>query len=91
MISQIASYDIESTFDESTLDQVAHPWFAVRVRSNQERIASLHLEERGYQGERGRGAECAMGEGEGREAMKAWRISNNNKKSERRARPQELF
>jgi transcription antitermination factor NusG len=50
MISQIASYDLESALDESTFDQVAHPWFAVRVRSNQERLAALHLEERGYQG-----------------------------------------
>ena len=27
----------------------AHPWFAVRVRSNQERTAIAHLEQRGYQ------------------------------------------
>lgn len=44
MISQTESYDTTSTFTA-----VAHPWFAVRVRSNHERIASLHLEERGYE------------------------------------------
>ncbi len=30
-------------------DSVAHPWFAVRVRSNHERIAEQHLQDRGYQ------------------------------------------
>jgi transcription antitermination factor NusG len=44
MISQTLPYDIEST-----LPAVAHPWFAVRVRSNHERIAAVHLEERGYE------------------------------------------
>ena len=27
----------------------AHPWFAVRVRSNYERVTSIHLRERGYE------------------------------------------
>jgi transcription antitermination factor NusG len=30
-------------------EPVTHPWFAVRVRSNYERIAELHLRERGYE------------------------------------------
>jgi transcription elongation factor/antiterminator RfaH len=30
-------------------DDEAHHWFAVRVRSNQERIAGAHLRERGYE------------------------------------------
>src|ERR1700730_2352548 len=44
MISQIESYDIATTFAP-----VAHPWYAVRVRSNHERISALHLGERGYE------------------------------------------
>ena len=44
MISQIESYAQESTYTSA-----APPWFAVRVRSNHERIASVHLEERGYE------------------------------------------
>ena len=28
---------------------VAHPWFAVRVKSNYERVAELHLTDRGYE------------------------------------------
>jgi transcription antitermination factor NusG len=28
---------------------LVHPWFAVRVRSNHERIVELHLRERGYE------------------------------------------
>ena|SRR6202790_5580310 len=42
--SQTIPYDTESTFSP-----VAHPWFAVRVRSNHERVAAVHLEERGYE------------------------------------------
>ena len=30
-------------------EPVTHPWFAVRVRSNYEKIAELHLRERGYE------------------------------------------
>ncbi len=30
-------------------NSVVHPWFAVRVRSNYERIAELHLGDRGYE------------------------------------------
>jgi len=30
-------------------DPVTHPWFAVRVRSNYEKIAELHLRDRGYE------------------------------------------
>lgn len=30
-------------------DPVTHPWFAVRVRSNYEKIAELHLSDRGYE------------------------------------------
>jgi transcriptional antiterminator NusG len=44
MLYQTESYDLESTFPA-----VAPPWFAVRVRSNQERLAALHLGERGYE------------------------------------------
>jgi len=29
-------------------DSITHPWFALRVRSNYERIAELHLRDRGY-------------------------------------------
>ncbi len=29
--------------------EVTHPWYAVRVRSNFERTAELHLEDRGYE------------------------------------------
>jgi hypothetical protein len=42
-------------------------------------------EKRGNHCEDGRGAEGAMGAGEDREAMKAWRMSNNNKKPKPRA------
>ena len=34
---------------EGAYTQLTHPWFAVRVRSNHERVAALHLEERGYE------------------------------------------
>lgn len=44
MISQTESYDITSTFTP-----VSHPWFAVRVRSNHERTAAMHLVDRGYE------------------------------------------
>src|SRR5262245_29657707 len=27
----------------------AHPWFAIRVRSNYERVTAIHLRERGYE------------------------------------------
>ena len=30
-------------------ESVSHPWFAVRVRSNYEKIADLHLRDRGYE------------------------------------------
>ncbi len=44
MISQIDACNTESSFPP-----VAHPWFAVRVRSNYERTSGVHLEERGYE------------------------------------------
>jgi transcription antitermination factor NusG len=44
MIPQIESIEIESTFLT-----VADPWYAVRVRSNHERISAFHLQDRGYQ------------------------------------------
>jgi transcriptional antiterminator NusG len=44
MISQTESYDLAPTFT-----QVAHPWFAVRVRSNHEHTAGMHLVDRGYE------------------------------------------
>jgi len=44
MISQTESYDLASTFTPAT-----HPWFAVRVRSNHEHIAAMHLVDRGYE------------------------------------------
>jgi transcription antitermination factor NusG len=44
MISQTQSYGIPSTFAP-----VEHPWFAVRVRSNHEHTASVHLVDRGYE------------------------------------------
>ena len=44
MISQTESYDFNSTFTS-----VTHPWFAVRVRSNHERTAAMHLVDRGYE------------------------------------------
>lgn len=44
MISQLESYDIGSIYTPT-----AHPWFAVRVRSNHEHISARHLEERGYE------------------------------------------
>ena len=44
MIGQVRSADAEPNFGP-----VMNPWFALRVRSNHERIAALHLEERGYE------------------------------------------
>ncbi len=34
---------------ESAFNSITHPWFAVRVRSNYERVAAMHLEERGFE------------------------------------------
>jgi len=34
---------------EAVRSSITYPWFAVRVRSNFERIAELHLRERGYE------------------------------------------
>lgn len=34
---------------EPAFSPVIHPWFAVRVRSNHERIAAIHLQERGFE------------------------------------------
>lgn len=34
---------------ETTPDSTNYPWFAVRVRSNHERVAATHLRERGYE------------------------------------------
>lgn len=36
-------------FAEIEREAVTHPWFALRVRSNYEKIAELHLRERGYE------------------------------------------
>jgi transcription antitermination factor NusG len=44
MISQTAAHDAVSTFTPA-----AQAWFAVRVRSNHERISAVHLGERGYE------------------------------------------
>ena len=44
MIFQAESHDTVSTFAPAS-----HAWFAVRVRSNHERISAVHLEERGYE------------------------------------------
>lgn len=35
--------------DTSTHPSVLHPWFALRIRSNHERVTLAHLTERGYQ------------------------------------------
>jgi transcription antitermination factor NusG len=34
---------------ETSPDSTCYPWFAVRVRSNHERVAAAHLRERGYE------------------------------------------
>jgi transcriptional antiterminator NusG len=44
MVSKIVLHDIEIA-----QDNIRYPWFAVRVRSNHERIAAAHLRERGYE------------------------------------------
>ena len=44
MVSEVVLHDIETA-----PDNIRYPWFAVRVRSNHERIASAHLRERGYE------------------------------------------
>ena len=44
MIAQIESYNTEAS-----LTAAGQAWFAVRVRSNYERVTALHLEERGYE------------------------------------------
>jgi transcription antitermination factor NusG len=44
MISQIESYNPESMYSP-----VPDQWYAVRVRSNYEKVSALHLEERGYE------------------------------------------
>lgn len=39
-----------STLEQASLDGGAiHPWFALRVRSNRERVVSLHLKEKGFE------------------------------------------
>ena len=43
-VSEIVLHDIETAQDINR-----YPWFAVRVRSNHERIAAAHLRERGYE------------------------------------------
>jgi len=40
---------LEQRIEPQAVDYKDHPWFALRVRSNQERIAILHLRERGYE------------------------------------------
>jgi transcription antitermination factor NusG len=44
MVSEVVLHEIESA-----PDTIRYPWFAVRVRSNHERIAAAHLRERGYE------------------------------------------
>lgn len=44
MVSEIVLYE-----KETAPDIAGYPWFAVRVRSNHERIAAAHLRERGYE------------------------------------------
>jgi transcription antitermination factor NusG len=44
MVSEIVLHE-----KESAPDITSYPWFAVRVRSNHERIAAAHLRERGYE------------------------------------------
>jgi transcription antitermination factor NusG len=39
----------EHNLADSEADLQARPWFALRLRSNSERIASAHLRQRGYQ------------------------------------------
>ena len=34
---------------ESSRNGLTHPWFAVRVRSNHERVTAIHLQERGFE------------------------------------------
>lgn len=34
---------------ENLVLEAGHPWFAIRVRSNRERVVGLHLRERGYE------------------------------------------
>jgi transcriptional antiterminator NusG len=43
-VSEIVLHDTETAQDITR-----YPWFAVRVRSNHERIAAAHLRERGYE------------------------------------------
>jgi transcriptional antiterminator NusG len=44
MVSEIVLYE-----KEIAPEIIRYPWFAVRVRSNHERIAAAHLRERGYE------------------------------------------
>jgi transcription antitermination factor NusG len=44
MVSEIVLHE-----KEIAPDIIHYPWFAVRVRSNHERIAAAHLRERGYE------------------------------------------
>lgn len=44
MVLKIVLHDTETA-----LNNLRYPWFAVRVRSNHERIAAAHLRERGYE------------------------------------------
>lgn len=44
MVSEIVLHEKEIAHDI-----ICYPWFAVRVRSNHERIAAMHLRERGYE------------------------------------------
>jgi transcription antitermination factor NusG len=44
MVSEIVLHE-----KETAPDIICYPWFAVRVRSNHERIAAAHLRERGYE------------------------------------------
>ena len=44
-----ASFPADPTDSQAAHHQTGQQWFAVRVRSNQERVALVHLGERGYQ------------------------------------------
>lgn len=42
--------DMISRVDPGEKGRVVYPWFALRVRSNYERVAAIHLRDRGFEG-----------------------------------------
>lgn len=40
---------VEENFARDQTGSASHPWFALRLRSNYERVAGAHLRERGYE------------------------------------------